>query len=142
MLYAEGFPRHPSLDRPTLGQPKPIQIDLDQAASAVPKYPAMRAGADTCWKIANRKRRSDVEAFWLLVFFFWTAIDPAIGQTPKLQIDPKIWQGTCHAAPTGSSFLGGGNRVVQLIPACLTDKIPLSLNAMEPPMLNGIVTKQ
>jgi hypothetical protein len=46
MLYAEGFPRHPSLDRPTLGQPKPIQIDLDQAASAVPKYPAMRAGAD------------------------------------------------------------------------------------------------
>ena len=45
--------------------------------------------------------------FGLLVFFFWTAIDPAIGQTPKLQIDPKIWQGTCHAAPTGSSFLGG-----------------------------------
>jgi hypothetical protein len=44
--------------------------------------------------------------FWLLVVFFWTAIDPAIGQSQKLQIDPKIWQGTCHTAPTGSSFLG------------------------------------
>jgi hypothetical protein len=46
MPCAEEFPRHASLDHSTLGQPKPVQIDLDQGVSAVPKYPALRAGAD------------------------------------------------------------------------------------------------
>ena len=42
----------------------------------------------------------------LLVVLLWTEIDPAIGQTQKIQIDPKIWQGKCQVAPTGSSFMG------------------------------------
>ena len=104
MPRAEEFPRHASLDHSTLGLPKPIQIDMDQGASAVPKYPAMWAGA--CWKLRTGRGKAMWRLFGLLVLFFWTAIDPAIGQTQKIQIDPKIWQSTCHVAPTGSSFLG------------------------------------
>jgi hypothetical protein len=71
MLCAEGLPRHPFSGGPTLGQPKPIQIDLDQKrllrCSSIPPCGRERI---FCWKIANRKGRSDVEAFWASSGFF------------------------------------------------------------------------
>ena len=42
----------------------------------------------------------------LLVALLWMEIDPAIGQTQKIQIAAKISRGSCQAAPSGSSFLG------------------------------------
>ena len=106
MLCAEGFPRHPSLDRPTLGQPSRSRLIWIKRLLRCRSIPPCGRERIFCWKIANRKGRSDVEAFWASSGFFLDGDKSSDRPNSKNSDRPQDLARPCHVAPTGSSFLG------------------------------------